>query len=124
MNVCVTCGNELKGRADKRFCDNTCKNQFHNHHPKPSIGRAAFNRINQKLQRNYSILSSIMSTSQRFIAQGDLSRLGFDFSYHTQSEETSDGPPCYFCYDVGYIPVESGYFALISLDEKYSGRDW
>jgi predicted nucleic acid-binding Zn ribbon protein len=26
--VCGDCGKEIKGRSDKRFCDDTCRNNF------------------------------------------------------------------------------------------------
>lgn len=29
-STCINCGEILNGRADKKFCDNHCRNQYNN----------------------------------------------------------------------------------------------
>ncbi|MBI1306501.1 MAG: hypothetical protein GC181_07800 [Bacteroidetes bacterium] len=115
MKTCNTCGRDLKGRADKKFCNYQCRNRFHNHR---SYGTIAMIRdINNRLRQNHRILISYLDSSKNLVRKRELQNSGFDFSYYTKKLTVDDGQPCYFCYDVGYFPHENDYFALIARDD-------
>ena len=35
QKTCLSCGSKITGRADKKYCNDACKNDFHNHHSGP-----------------------------------------------------------------------------------------
>jgi hypothetical protein len=75
-------------------------------------------RVNQILRRNYDILSTMVRSSIEQIGPSELEQQGFNFQFFTSVLKVTGGRTCYFCYDLGYLPVENGYFALKSLHER------
>ncbi len=54
---CMVCNENLKGRVDKKFCSDYCRNSYNN-----SLKRSNNNlvrNINNQLRKNYRILETI-----------------------------------------------------------------
>ena len=57
---CLSCGKLLKGRVDKKFCDDYCRNNYNNQ-LKARSGYSAYVRsINNTLLKNRKILEAIL----------------------------------------------------------------
>ena len=103
MKSCRECGVPLKGRSDKKFCNDHCRNSFNN-----SIRSDSNNyirNINNILRKNRRILESLMQPDDMLVKlkREKLSRLGFDFEYHTHTEVNRSGKSYKFCYEYGYL---------------------
>ncbi len=112
---CLECGEALRGRIDKKFCNETCRNQFHNR-LNVEEGRV-MREINRGLRRNRKILYELMESGKRTIQRSWLLRRGFDFELITAVQEKQAGTPCFLCYDLGYIPLDENRFQVVRLPE-------
>lgn len=114
--ACLECGEVLKGRIDKKFCNESCRNHYHN--------RLNFNQgklirqINSGLRRNRKILSELMGSGRRTIPRNWLIRRGFDFDLITTMHQKRSGTPCYFCYEYGYIPLDENRIQVVQAKEN------
>ena len=55
--VCPECGDKIRGRADKKFCSDACRNAHNNSLNKDN--KNLVRNINNRLRKNYSILESL-----------------------------------------------------------------
>lgn len=97
---CLECGTGLSGRTDKKFCDPTCRSNYHN-----SIYREQtvhLRRIDKIMKRNRRILESQFRAGRSNIHRILLVDSGFDFDYFTHLREGSGGKQYRFCYEYGY----------------------
>lgn len=112
---CLSCGEELVGRIDKKFCDAHCRNSYNN-----SINRktnALIRKVNSTLKRNQKILATLNPDGKRVVRKQDLIDLGFNFKYHTETFETKNGRIYIFCYDQGYLELENDKLSLVERKE-------
>jgi len=114
---CEECNSPLKGRSDKRFCGDYCRNTYHNRkHQKRNRVRYA---THQKLQRNRQILKEILgSKSRRVIGREQLIQLGFDFGFLTEILRLTRGQNYYYIYDVGYRLLEANRLLIVHKDKR------
>jgi len=54
---CLECGDHLKGRIDKKFCSDYCRNSFNNKVNKDS--KNLIRNMNNRLRKNHKILSEL-----------------------------------------------------------------
>lgn len=110
---CHWCEKPIRGRSDKKFCDDTCRNSFNNHR---TIGEYNLVRnINHALIRNRRILSRLVPQSEQVFrtSREMLLQQGFQFKYCTHMVSDQKGAPYYFCYDFGYHPLPNDWFLVI-----------
>jgi predicted nucleic acid-binding Zn ribbon protein len=55
MRNCPECGDKILGREDKKFCSDSCRNNYNNRINKDATN--LMRNINNKLRKNYRILS-------------------------------------------------------------------
>ncbi|MBO6517388.1 MAG: hypothetical protein JJ975_12645 [Bacteroidia bacterium] len=120
IRFCLACHSEVKGRADKKFCDDQCRNNYHNQQNRASS--IYMKQINKILRRNRLILQNLVDAGKTRTSKLHLQQLGFNFDYHTHSAKVQSGNPYYFCYDKGYQSIENETFALIIKQEHVNGR--
>jgi hypothetical protein len=110
---CLECGDKIKGRSDKKFCNDQCRNGYNNR--QKSDANAMVRRINHILRRNRHILEELVPPEKGKISlpQGRLLDEGFNFSYHTHTYITKNGHTYVFCYEYGYLPLENDYYMLV-----------
>jgi len=53
---CFECGEPLKGRIDKKFCDDACRNSYNNRVNKDT--KNLIRNTNNRLRKNYRILEA------------------------------------------------------------------
>lgn len=114
--ICPTCGDSLRGRADKRFCNDYCRNTYHNGVKArlPSPVRS----INSHLTKNRKILDELFEQAgpdqrQLRVSKLKLAELGFQFAFYTHIRETTNGPAYTFCYDYGYKSVAKDMILVV-----------
>lgn len=111
QKTCVECGEAIRGRADKKFCSDTCRNTYNNRQNKDS--KKIMRNVNNKLRKNYRILESLNPRDKTKTTKEKLLSLEFDFNYITTIYTTKAGKVYYFVYDQGYLPLDNDFYALV-----------
>ena len=111
-NNCQECGDVLKGRSDKKFCNDYCRSSYNN---RLKNGQYKIVRnINNAIARNRKILETLLNgKAVKKVSPEDLLQLGFQFKYITQLYKTGVGKTYYFCYDYGYMKLDNGSFLVV-----------
>ena len=108
---CENCGKDIKGRSDKRFCDDNCRNTFN--HRKKIPDNETMSPIVNILKKNRSILSSLYAGENQTFTKMELVALGYNFDYCTD-RRVLQGVEYYFCFDYGYEILISAEYAILS----------
>ena len=111
--TCMTCGKTLKGRADKRFCDDYCRNSYNNQ--LKSASNNLVRNVNNALAKNRRILEGLLLPGEETAKANKekLQRLGFQFRYMTNTYVTKTGKTYFYCYDYGYLPLENDWYLIV-----------
>lgn len=112
---CLSCGDVLTGRIDKKYCSDYCRSSYNNTLNRAS--RKIVRNVNNQLKRNYRILQSINKDQKTKTTRSILNEKGFNFKYFTNVYKTKKGHVYYFVYDQGYLPLEGDYFAIVKRQE-------
>lgn len=110
---CINCGGKINGRTDKKFCNENCRNNFHNrtHATRNNLIR----NINNTLGKNRRILADLAGEEGKAInipLQKLLNR-GYSLSFFTHRAITTEGHKYTFCYDHGLYKQQDGRFVII-----------
>ena len=108
---CLECGEPLKGRIDKKFCTDYCRNSYNNKVNKES--KNLIRNTNNRLRKNYKILSDLNTIGKTKVTRTKLFDNGFDFNFFTSIYKTKRGNIYFYVYDQGYLALENDYFLLI-----------
>jgi len=108
---CLECGEKIVGRVDKKFCGDGCRNAFHNKINKDSTN--FMRNINNKLRKNYRVLSELNVAGKTKTSRTKLLGKGFDFEFFTSILHTKTGNTYHFIYDQGYMILEKEYYMLV-----------
>lgn len=98
---CLDCGEIIRGRADKKFCNDQCRSNFNNQ--LNSDSHNLVRNINNILRRNRRILQQLNPNGKTKASRKKLNTLGFNFNYFTGIYQTQNGKTYNFCYDYGYL---------------------
>jgi len=110
---CLNCGKVLKGRADKKFCDDYCRN---NHNNKQNSDKSQLVRnINNALLKNRKILSQLLAENEgmKKTTRQKLLDAGFHFKYLTHQYQNQKGQTYFFVYEYGYLPLENDWLLVV-----------
>ena len=114
--VCIECGEPIKGRADKKFCDDQCRSNYNN--KANSDTTAEMRNINNILRKNRRLLESVVKEDGKGnISKARLHDKGFNFKYHTHTHTTLKGAAFTLCYDYGYKPAENDFIFVMKWDK-------
>ncbi len=114
MKNCLECGEKIIGREDKKFCSDGCRNAYNNKMNKDSNN--IMRNINNKLRKNYRILTELNSDGKSKTTKAKLLNKGFDFDFFTNILKTKAGNTYYFLYDQGYMLLENDFYILVRKD--------
>jgi len=116
---CLSCGKPLKGRVDKKFCDDYCRNNYNNQQKAKGSHSSYVRNINNTLLKNRKVLETILPVSEETAKanRDKLLRLGFQFKYLTHSFTNKSGKTYYYCYDYGYLPLENDWYLIVKRKE-------
>ncbi|MBI3500246.1 MAG: DUF2116 family Zn-ribbon domain-containing protein [Bacteroidetes bacterium] len=109
---CIECGESFKGRIDKKFCSDLCRNAFNN---KQNSDTTNYMRsVNTILRKNRRILLEYVERGKgkANVHRQKLNEKGFNFSHLTHTLKTQKGI-YFFCYEYGYLPLEKDFFLLV-----------
>jgi predicted nucleic acid-binding Zn ribbon protein len=117
--TCESCGKAIKGRIDKKFCDDGCRNNFNNQ-LKSNSGNKYVRNINNALLKNRRILAAVFGAKDETLktTRDKLLQQGFQFKYNTHTYTNKKGNVYFFCYDYGYLPLENDWFLLVKRREE------
>lgn len=111
--LCLECGDRIAyGRADKKFCSDTCKNKFHNR--VASCSRRYRQKVHSALERNYFILDSLRKTSMKRMRLEDMRTMGFRQEFFT-SYSRSATRDVFMCYDIKYCVKDGMITSIVKL---------
>lgn len=108
---CLECDEPIKGRIDKKFCSDYCRNTYNNKVDKES--KNMIRNVNSRLRRNYKTLRELNKSGKTKITRVKLLSSNFDFNTFTSIYTTKTGNTYYYVYDQGYLPLENDYYLLI-----------
>ncbi len=109
--ICSECGEAVKGRGDKKFCSDYCRNTHYNKKNKDS--KNFIRNTNNQLRKNWRILEELNPTEKCKVSKNQLVKKGFDFNLFTSTYTTKAGDIYYFCYNQGYLPIENDFYLLV-----------
>jgi predicted nucleic acid-binding Zn ribbon protein len=117
---CLTCGSSLRGRIDKKFCNDYCRNNYNNQQKAKGSNSEIVRSINKALLKNRKILDSILKEDEEkaTVNRDKLLRLGFQFKYLTHLYTTKAVKTYYYCYDLGYLPLDNDWFLIVRKKEE------
>ena len=116
--TCLTCGKTVRGRSDKKFCDDYCRNNYNN---QLKAGDNNYVRnINNQLRKNRRILLEILPGNEEVAktTKNKLIQEGFRFKYITHTYTNKKGNTYFFCYDYGYLPLEQDLYLVVKRKEE------
>ena len=100
-----------KKSFDKKFCSDYCRNAYNNKINKES--KNLIRNTNNRLRKNYKILTELNFTGKTKITRRKLFDRGFDFHFFTSIYTTKNGNTYYYIYDQGYLLLENELYLLI-----------
>ncbi len=112
--TCLECGEVLKGRIDKKFCSDYCRNTYNNKINKES--KNLIRNINNRLKKNHKILSELNTLGKTKASRNRLYDKGFDFQLFTSIYTTKSGNTYFYVYNQGYLALENEMYLLIKRD--------
>ncbi|MEO7306229.1 MAG: hypothetical protein ABIR78_04665 [Ferruginibacter sp.] len=118
IKVCGLCEKPLKGRSDKKFCDDYCRAAYNNE--LKSASNNYIRNVNNALGKNRRILENLLPAGEQMAKtnQDKLLRAGFQFRYITHTYTNSKGKLYQFCYEYGYLPLENNWFLIVKRNEE------
>ena len=114
--TCLECNEPLKGRADQKFCNDSCRNAYNN--KKLSRSTNFIRKVNRILKHNHAILEQLNPKNKTTTFRSSLEKLGFSFAYFTNIYTTKAGRIYYFVYDQGYSELENNKYMLVKKEEE------
>ena len=116
---CHYCGKLIHGRADKKFCDDYCRNSANN--LKRNCDSPLVRNIVNCLKINRNILEGILAdgVEKVRIPKDKLMRLGFYFGYHTHTFTNWKGDLYIYCFEYGYIELGEGWVLVVRAKEDF-----
>ncbi|MEO6149353.1 MAG: hypothetical protein ABIN95_00515 [Mucilaginibacter sp.] len=117
--TCLDCGTVIHGRADKKFCNDLCRNNYNN-----QLNSSTYNlvrNINNILRRNRRILEELNPSGKTKTTREKMLIKGFDFEYFTSIYQTQTGARYLFCYEYGYLPLDNDEILLVK-NKKESNK--
>lgn len=115
---CIACSKQVRGRTDKKFCDDYCRNNYNNR-LKAECNNLVRN-INHALGKNRRILESLLNKEEKITktTAGELLHNGFHFKYFTHQYTNKKGNTYFFCYDYGYLPLDNNWYLVVKRKEE------
>lgn len=110
--TCLACNKELHGRADKKFCNDYCRNAYNNN--LKSANSTVVRNINNALLKNRRILETVLGEEEMHkISKEKLLHQGFQTQYITHTYTNKKGNVYFFCYEYGYLPLDNDWYLIV-----------
>jgi len=111
--LCLACSKPLKGRLDKKFCDDYCRNTFNNQ--QNSDQNNFVRNVNNILRKNRRLLEEQIPDGEEMkkVHKDKLAQMGFIFKYNTHQYLNAKGQTYFFVYEYGYLPLENDWLLVV-----------
>ena len=111
--TCLTCYKPIRGRVDKKFCDDYCRSTYNNRIN--SEGAPYLRLINSALKKNRRVLEDLFPPleSAMKLHRSKLLEYGYNFKYTTHSWTDKSGHTYTCCYEFGYRFLDNETLLLI-----------
>ena len=116
--LCLSCEKPVKGRSDKKFCDDYCRAAYNN--DLKSASNNLVRNVNNALGKNRRILESLLPQGDATAKTNHdkLIEKGFQFKYHTHIYNTKTEKTYFYCYEYGYLPLENNWYLIVKKNEE------
>jgi len=112
VRKCLDCGQIIRGRSDKKFCSDQCRNNYNN-----TINREAnslVRNIHSVLRKNRRILCDLYESGRKKVHRDALIVSEFNINFFTHLvENNTDKRITRYCYEYGYRELDSEYILLV-----------
>ena len=100
--ICIGCGDPITGRADKKFCKESCKSAYHYLR---SIEKedSFFKYIDKQLKTNRRILKEFNKAGKATVRKEVIIDEGFNPKFFTHYWKNRKGDVYLFCYEYGFL---------------------
>ncbi|MBL7810902.1 MAG: hypothetical protein JNL57_01645 [Bacteroidetes bacterium] len=115
---CPECGDKIRGRSDKKFCSDACRNAWNNR--QNSDATSVVRNINNALRKNRRILEEVLNGHAEGKARIQMKKLaakGFQFDYFTSIYRTKTGSEYHFCYEYGYLKLDDEHYMVVKREQ-------
>lgn len=110
--LCQNCSKTLKGRADKKFCDENCRNQYNN--TLNSTINAEMRQIQNILRKNRRILQDALGDQDKLkTSLKKLTEKGFLADYLTHLYTTKTGSQYRYSFEYGIMLLDEGMVLIV-----------
>ncbi len=118
IKICQVCEKTLKGRSDKKFCDDYCRAAYNNE--LKSAANNYIRNVNYALGKNRRILEKLLPLGELTtkVNQDKLLEKGFQFKYHTQQYFAKNGNTYFYCYEYGYLSLDNNRVLIVKRNEE------
>src|SRR5579862_2377686 len=106
------CEKLLRGRSDKLYCDDACRNAYFNEQKKND--HQAIRKVDLALKKNRRILRNVLGDNKtKSVTEKQLLQKGYDFMYHTHFFTTKNEDEYCFCYDYGWLARDGNKYMVV-----------
>jgi predicted nucleic acid-binding Zn ribbon protein len=114
---CLLCSKPLRGRSDKKFCSDYCRNNYNNQLKTHANNHVR--NINSALSKNRRVLEELLPAAEEIgkATKEKLLNHGFSFKYITHTFTNKKGATYFYCYDYGYLPLDNDWFLIVKRKE-------
>lgn len=110
--LCLACNGRIRGRSDKRFCDDGCRNAYNK--KLNSVPNNFVRQVNNALKKNRRILEELLGSEKMLkVSRERLLNKGLNFEYFTSQLGNAKGQVYFFVYEFGYLPLEHELYLLV-----------
>ncbi|MBO4537228.1 MAG: DUF2116 family Zn-ribbon domain-containing protein [Bacteroidales bacterium] len=102
---CIRCGAPLRGRADRKFCSDACRTDYHNERRRQE--EKALREVNRILASNWKILSAQIRQGRTRLPGAELAALQFNFGVYTATQWRFPRR-LYWCYNCTWCITRRG----------------
>jgi len=100
--LCLSCGKELFGRSDKKYCDPYCKSAYHYKKSQEETPKF-YKKVHKQLILNRKILKSYNKAGKATVRAEVLTGEGFNPNFFTHYWKNSKGDTYSFVYEFGFL---------------------
>lgn len=112
---CLECGDTIRGRSDKKFCTDSCRNAYNNR--VNNYTNKTIKRVNHILRKNRRILESLNPDGKNTVHGSMLRDKGFNFKYFTNIYTTRAGKNYVFVYEQGFLKLDKDFYTLVKREK-------
>lgn len=115
VKTCLHCKRSIRGRADKKFCNESCRNTYNNQVYSETL--KVILSVNTILRKNRRILHHLLGTSSNsaVVNKELLNQKGFQFNFFTGQLLTCSGQIYHCCYNLAYRLFTSDNVEIINI---------